>query len=296
MSTSIVIASKVGPPFLTHCLRSLESQAGEMRAEVIVVTCADAPWVEAIARDFPRARLLRLPGPATVPALRREGVLAATGDVVAVIEEHCVAGERWLEEAVKALAAGPYGAVGGPVADNNYRRLRDWVVYFCEYNGYLPPAPDAETWDLNGANIAYRRQLLVKHQALLDGGYWEATLHPVLRAEGVAFRSVPGMVVRHCGPFDLLYYLRQRYWFSRAFAGARAGQLPFLHRAAYLAAAPVIPALLLWRMGLRVWRKRCRRGRFLASVPLIALALTAYVVGEWVGYLAGPGDALLKVE
>jgi hypothetical protein len=29
---------------------------------------------------------------------------------------------------------------------------------------------------------------------------------------------------------------------------------------------------------------------------LIAVALLAYVAGEWVGYLAGPGDALLKVE
>jgi hypothetical protein len=118
----------------------------------------------------------------------------------------------------------------------------------------------------------------------------------VLLAEGVIFRSLPEMVVRHCGPFDFLYYLRQRYWFSRAFAGARAVRLPTSRRAAYLAAAPLVPGLLLARMALRVWRKRCRRAWFAASLPLIAVALTAYVAGEWVGYLAGPGDALLRVE
>lgn len=296
MSISIVIASKVGPPFLYNCLHSLASQAGQMQAEVIVVSCGNEPWVEAVACEFPWVRLLKRPAPATVPSLRREGVLAATRDFVAIIEEHCIAGERWLEEAWKALAGGHYGAVGGPVLDNNYRRLRDWVVYFCEYNGYLPPAPDAETWDLNGANIAYRRELLLKHERSLEGGYWEATLHPILLAEGVKFRSLPQMIVRHCGPFGFLYYLRQRYWFSRAFAGARAARLPLARRALYLAAAPVVPALLWARMAARVWRKRCRRGWFAASLPLIAVALTAYVAGEWVGFLAGPGDALLKVE
>jgi hypothetical protein len=37
-------------------------------------------------------------------------------------------------------------------------------------------------------------------------------------------------------------------------------------------------------------------GKFAASLPLFVPALTALVAGEWVGYLAGPGDALSKVE
>jgi len=211
-------------------------------------------------------------------------------------EEHCVAAEGWLHEAVKALESGAYGACGGPVVDDNYGRLRDWVVYFCEYNGYLPPFEDGETADLNGANIAYRRQLLLRHEARLAEGYWEASLHPILLAEGVRFRSVPAMRVHHCGPFGFGYYLRQRYWFSRAFAGARLPSLSTGQRLTYLVAAPLIPVALLARMAGRVWRKRCRRGRFLASAPLISVAPLAYVAGEWIGYLAGPGDALLKVE
>ena len=232
----------------------------------------------------------------TVPALRRRGVLQAQGDIVAIIEEHCVAGEGWLHQAVGALEGSAYGACGGPVVDNNYRRLRDWVVYFCEYNGYLPPFEEGETTDLNGANIAYRRHLLLRHERRLAEGYWEACLHPILLAEGVRFRSVPAMRVHHCGPFDLVYYLRQRYWFSRAFAGARRATLSPRRRLAYLTAAPLVPAALLARMAGRAWRKRCRRGWFLASSPLISVALLAYVAGEWIGYLVGPGDALLKVE
>ena len=296
MQVSVVIASIVGPPFIDNCLSSLEAEVRRFGAEVIVVACGTEAYASRIAGRFPWVRVVHRPERETVPELRCRGVLEAKGDIVAIIEEHCVAGENWIEEAVRGLEGSQYGAVGGPVVDSDYRRLRDWVVYFCEYNGYMPPFAEGETWDLNGANIAYRREVLLGHRQLLGQGYWEASLHPALLAKGVKFRSVPRMRVHHCGPFDFVYYLQQRYWFSRAFAGSRAKSLPASRRLVYLLAAPLIPAVLLARMGARVWRKRCRVGWFFASVPLIAVALMAYVTGEWVGYLAGPGDALLKVE
>jgi hypothetical protein len=182
------------------------------------------------------------------------------------------------------------------VVDHAYARLRDWVVYFCEYNGSLPPAPDGEVCDLNGANIAYRRHVLMDHQPLLGEGYWEASLHPTLLATDVKFLSVPAMVVQHRGPFAFGYYLQQRYWFSRAFAGARAQTWPAWRRLAYLIAAPLLPAILSGRMARRIWRKRCHVGKFMQSLPLLIPVLTVFVAGEWMGYLAGPGDALSKVE
>ena len=36
--------------------------------------------------------------------------------------------------------------------------------------------------------------------------------------------------------------------------------------------------------------------KFAQSLPLLIPALIVYVAGEFVGYLAGPGDALLRVE
>lgn len=295
-SLSVVIASIVGPPFIDDCLASLEQEARELEAQVIVVACGKDEYAERLRRKFPWAEVIHRARRETVPELRRLGVQHARGEIVAIIEEHCLAGKQWLHRALDGHTGGDYGAVGGPVADDAYRRPVDWVVYFCEYNGSLPPAPEGETDTLNGANIAYRRQVLLDHWDLLGAGYWEASLHPVLLAEGVKLRSVPDMVVHHRGPFGFGYYLRQRYWFSRAFAGARGSALPASRRLAYLIAAPVVPALLLARMGLRVWQKRCHVGAFARSIPLLVPALTAFVAGEWVGYLFGPGDALLKVE
>jgi hypothetical protein len=220
-AASVVIASIVGPPFIDGCLRSLERQAAEANAEVIVVASGSAEYAARIRHGFPWTRLIHREGRESVPELRRHGVEAASGSVVAVIEEHCTAAEDWLAVARQALADGVHGAAGGPVCDADYQRLRDWVVYFCEYNGSLPPAAAGETRELNGANIAYRREVLLTHRHLLGSGYWEATLHPVLLNAGIRFLSAPGMRVFHQGPFDFGYYLRQRYWFSRAWAAWR---------------------------------------------------------------------------
>jgi|SRR5579862_3356379 len=291
---SVVIASIVGPPFIDECLLSLEDQARECAAEVIVVACGDTNYAERIRRKFPWVQVIHRPERETVPDLRLHGVKQARAAIVAVIEEHCLAAPDWLDAALKAHAGGQYGVVGGPVVHHAYRRIRDWVVYFCEYNGYLPPWPDGDTYNLGSANIAYSRDLLVRYESLLSGGYWEAALHPRLLADGIKFRSVGGMVVYHRGPFDYGYYLQQRYWFSRAFAGAR--QLPASRKIAYFLASPAVPFLLLGRMAQRVVRQRCRLEKFAQALPLLIPVVVVYVAGEFVGYLAGPGDALLKVE
>lgn len=293
---SVVIASKVGPPFIDQCLASIENEVAALGAEAIVVAAGPAPYAARIAAAFPWARVVHAPDLARVPALRRRGVEEATGALVAVIEEHCSAADDWLQQAVAAHAAGDYGAVGGAITDDDYERLRDWVVYFCEYNGALPPVPEGDTDHLNDANIAYRRSLLLDHVELLDDGYWPMTLHPTLRQEGVAFRSVPAMVVYHRGPFDFAYYLRQRFWFSRAFAGVRARRRSPGWRLAYLLGAPLIPVMLLGRMTRQVLAKRCRIRQFILTLPLTVTALCVLVAGEWIGCLVGPGDALSKVE
>lgn len=293
---SVVIASKVGAPFIDQCLASIAQQAADLDAEVIVVTPGSEDYAARIKDQFPWVRIVRDPSITKVPALRRRGVEEATGDYVAIIEEHCSAAPDWLQQAQAALARGNYAAVGGAITDYGYDRLRDWVVYFVEYNGSLPPVAAGETDSLNEANIAYRRQLLLEHKDLLDEGYWQMTLHPTLLARGHKLLAAPEMVVYHRGPFDFLYYLHQRFLFSRAYAGVRAQAQSPVRRLAYLVAAPIIPLLLLGRMTRTVLRKRHRVGAFVRTLPLTVPAVAVLVAGEWIGCLLGPGNALAEVE
>ncbi|HEV8384365.1 MAG TPA: glycosyltransferase family 2 protein [Candidatus Acidoferrales bacterium] len=292
---SVVIASIVGTPFIDECVASVLAQKGAPEFEVIVVDCRGAENVARLKQKFPQVRFVEQAQRETVPKLRRIGVEQASGEIVAIIEEHCLAKDDWLATIANSLTP-EYVACGGPISDYNYARLRDWVTYFVEYNSSLPPWPDGATSFINGANLAYRRDALLANLPLLDHGYWEATVNPKLLAEGKKFRSVPAMTVYHRGPFDYFYYLRQRYLFSRAFSGARRASLSAGQRAAYLLAAPLVPFLLFARMGARVFEKKCRIGKFFASAALIFPALCVYTVGEWMGYAFGPGRALMEVE
>jgi len=294
-AVSVVIASIVGPPFIDDCLASVFAQKNAPAFEVIVVDCRGPENVARLSQRFPEAHFIQLTQRETVPQLRRIGVENARGGIVAVIEEHCLAAENWLATLSSAFSPG-YAAVGGPVDFQTDGRLRDWITYFIEYNSYLPPWPDGDTFNVGSANAAYRKETLDANLSLLSEGYWEAALHPKLLAEGARFRSVPGMIVYHRGPFDYFYYVRQRYLFSRAFAGARRETLSGAKRAVYLLAAPAIPFVLLARMASRVLAKKCHPGKFLVCLPLLIPAMASYVFGEWMGYAFGPGNALMEVE
>ncbi len=293
---SVIIASKVGAPFIDQCLESIRAETRMLDAEVIVVAAGAADYAARLARDFPWTRVVHAPDVRKVPALRRRGLEQSSGDHIAIIEEHCSAKDDWLTKGIAAHARGRYAAVGGPVADFDYDRLPDWAVYFMEYNSALPPWRAEETAHLHDVNIMYRRDALVAHAELLGEGYWPMTLHPTLIAEGGKFLSVPDMLVYHRGPFPFAYYLHQRYLFSRAFAGVRARNQSALKRWAYLVGGPLVPFFLLARMSATVMKKRCRVGKFLRALPLLGPAVVVLVAGEWVGCLLGPGDALSEVE
>ncbi|MBI3950388.1 MAG: glycosyltransferase [Acidobacteria bacterium] len=294
---SVVIASGAGGEFLFRCLDSLREQAIEQAAEVIVVDRCGGDTLVRLDREYPFVTVVRagLDHRPSVPELRLLGVKRARGDIVAIIEEHCIAPPHWIGTIRSSFQNGDV-ALGGPILDNNFRRVRDWVVYFSEYHNYLPPWPEAERYALNGANIAYRREKLLEYQDMLGSGYWEIVLHPHLAKNGHSFRSVPQMGVYHTGPFDYSYYLGQRYLLSRAWGGAQREKVKLAKRLVYLMAAPVFPVLLLARIAHCVFQSGHRVDKFLVSLPLLVPVAIAYVWGEWLGYLCGVGDALERVE
>ncbi len=292
---SIVIASCAGEPFIGRCLRSVDAQRHVGNLECIVVDRVSGEVAEGIEREFPWVTLVRGEPGQSVPDLRREGVVRAQADYVAVIEEHCVAGKDWIRTILSCIED-KIAVVGGVVQHNDYRRLMDWAVYFTEYNSYMPPVERGDTYDVCAANCVYRRDLLLENLPESGSGYWEAVVNDKLLEAGHSFRAEPELVVHHTGPFGLRYYLGQRFLFSRAFGGVRRREVPAWYRGAYLVLAPLFVPVLWLRTARRVIGKRQRAGKFLMVSPHMIPILCVYVFGEWVGYLAGPGDSLSRIE
>jgi hypothetical protein len=260
-----------------------------------VIDRAGGEVADSIERNFPWVTVVRRPAGESVPDLRRCGIGLAKSEYVAIIEEHCIARNDWIATILRCIQE-PVAAIGGVVEDANYDRLMDWAVYFTEYNSYMPPVERSETHDVCAANCVYRRDLLVRHLQDAGSGYWEAGLNNKLLAAGERFLSEPDLVVYHTGPFSLFYYLRQRFLFSRAFAGVRKQHASLLFRIAYLFLAPILIPLLWARTTARVFGKRHRIDKFIQVVPYMVPITATYVLGEWLGFLAGTGDSLSKIE
>lgn len=292
---SVVIASCVGSPFITNCLRSLEEQIKHNNVECLVVDRTGGEIPELIERQFPWVKVHRRSPGASVSDLRSFGISEAKADYVAIIEEHCVAREDWIATILRSIQE-PVAAIGGVVEDAKYDRLTDWAVYFTEYNSYMPPAERGRTQDVCTANCVYRRGLLLKYLPEAGSGYWEAGLNLRLTEAGETFVSEPELVVFHTGPFGFGYYLRQRYLFSRAFAGIRRAHVSTAFRAAYLLLSPFLIPLLWARTASRVFAKRRHIGKFLKVTAHLIPITATYVFGECVGFLAGEGDSLSKIE
>jgi hypothetical protein len=294
--TTIVIASGAGGEFLFRCLASLREQAAARGAEIVVVDRVGDATRGRIAREHPGVRVIAAPTDhrASVPELRRIGVEQARTPIVAVLEEHCTAPAAWLQAIEQSFAEGD-AALGGPILADRFTRVRDWVVYFSEYHEFMPPWSDGERSALNGANIAYDHRRLLGHRGVLDSGYWEVVLHPVLARDGT-FRALNAMGAVHTGPFDFGYYLRQRYLLSRVWGGTQKKRVSAAVALAHIAVAPLFPFMMLARIAARVAPRPALRGRFVAALPMLFVAMCALTIGETLGYLFGPGRALEEVE
>ncbi len=297
-SLSVVIASGAGGEFLFRLLDALRPQVESEGCEVVVGDRVGGATAERLAGDFRWVTVVPVGRGAdgrkpSVPQLRAAAVARASGEVVAVIEEHCRPPAGWLR-AIQESFQPDDAAIGGPILDDGWKRRRDWVVLFSEYHNYLPPWPDGPRPLLNGANAAYRRTLLEKHRDLLTAGYWEVVLHPRLAQEG-RMRGLQRLGVHKTGPFDYGYYLRQRFLLSRVWGAMQREKVSAAKRAFYLVAAPLFPFLLLARIAARA-AKSPYLGQFLATLPLLVPVAVAYVLGEWSGYAFGFGNALEEVE
>lgn len=292
---SIVVASVNGAGHLDACLAALSKQRGSVRAEIVVADCCGEDTRNLAARKYPAVRFFSFAERLTIPQLRAFGIVQSTGDVVAQTEDHCVPAEDWFVRIVEAHRT-PYVAIGGTIENGSTERLVDWAVFLCEYNRHIKPVPAGVTDDLPGPNLAYKREALAHLQDLLAAGRWENFLNGRLQQLGYELYLDPSIVVYHCKSFGVGEFLYQRFHYGRSFAGMRLEGAPSWRRAFFVAGSLALPPLLIGRIAARVFGRRRHRLIFLKVFPLLSLFVLSWTAGEFVGYLAGPGDSLARVE
>jgi hypothetical protein len=282
---SVVVASFSGEAALRSCLDSLGTE--HEAAEVIVSAALDPMAMDALARHHPEACLVPAPAGTDVFRLRALGLARATGDVAALVEDHCVAGPGWLSALAGAAGDGPVFA-GGAVESAAGSSLWQWALYLVEYGALMPPVAGGRA--LLAVNAAYPRRALEACRGVWETGFHDNEVHDALRGRGHRPVVANGATVRshlRLSPARALAHLFRGGRRFGAYRGARAGAGERVLRAA---AAPLVPFVLLARLTARLARRRPHAlPRLVLALPSVALMLAAWSAGELAGQATGTG-------
>ncbi len=294
-SVSVVIAWVNDYGLLEPVLNALTREQTSPPHEVIVATRLQGPMVERLRAQYPSVQIIEGGPRDTIPALRAAAIEQSSGLYVAVTEDHCVPCKDWITSIQRSMS-GEVVAVGGPVEQGTFQRLRDWAAFLTEYAFAIGPCDAGPIGGLPGNNVAYRRELCDGLVETLKDQRWESFHHSqVIEGEKV-FWLDPNMIVGHNRPFDFFYFLMQRYYFCRSYAGMRWSNPSMKQRMIYGLGSAILPPML-WLRSLRVLLKKRRYvGRYLCLSPLIALYFVAGALGEMAGYFFGSQQSLERVE
>lgn len=272
--------------------------ADGVRYEIVIVDRLNDALSARLARDYPRVLHICCCNSLSLPEMRTIAFEASRGAIVAVTEDHCVPAPGWLRIVYDAFRNGDPStvALGGSVINGITDTGFDWATFLCEYSFFSPPVAEGPTLILPGMNIAYRRDVLESvPRSVLTSGFWETTLHTRLVEAGGVLRSSNAVQMYHCKRFSISLFARQRFIYSQYYAGLRFGNEGAAKRLVAALASLALPPILLWRMQ-RSARSKGLSREFVAALPALVMLVVIWALGESVGALVGPRDALARIE
>jgi hypothetical protein len=279
-------------------IEALDPAVSGEPCEIVIADRLQDKLTARIRRDYPRVKVVDCPPEMTLPEMRTRAFEASSAPIVAVTEDHCVPTPAWARTITTAFGQGgpDLVAVGGSVVNGVTDTGLDWATYLCEYSAFSPPVAQGDSAILPGMNVAYRRSALENlPRELLSSGFWETTIHSLLLNNGGRFLSLNELVMLHKKRFSWGLFASQRFTYSRYFAGLRFGSAGLPKRLAASVASLALPPLLLMRAVRAARGKGLGREMWRASPYLVPLYII-WAVGESVGALLGPGDALAMIE
>jgi glycosyltransferase involved in cell wall biosynthesis len=333
---SVIVCSHNGERTLPVTLAHVRQQTlSRSRYEVIVVDDGSDDDTSALARAA-GVQVVRLAIPAGLAAARNAGVGAAAGAIVAFTDDDCAPARNWLAALSSSFADAAVDGVGGKVVPDcrngfllRYLQARNPLtplpaeLLACSSAGYRlrlylrsvvvsepEPAAGAPLYCAVGANMAFRRELIVElggfDEAFTFGGEEEDLCRRAhSRPHGARLRHEPDAVVVHRfepRPGDLLRRARAYGIGNARGAIKHHDRRPIVYpfpilissailralktgRRATLALGLLAPLATYSRWPVRAWRERSVEP---LAYPYLQLAQEACtMLGELQGWHAG---------
>lgn len=277
-SLSVVVASSPAGT-ADACGGALEAELAP-GDEVVWVGGGPPPrWAGVVVRS----------GAAGRGTLYREGFDAATHRFVAFTDTTTVVLPGWRRSAVAELDAGA-AAVGGPVLPAGASNRRTFAGFAVEYGVHAAPPYRSAAGDVAANNVAYDRGALA---AVLEPGepVWKSVVDARLAAADRPPVLAPCMRVSSVKRYVMRDLASNRARHGRLYGAQQAQRWSVPGRAFRAAGCVALPLVAYGRLAARLRVDAALRRAFVASSPLIFVALVSWSAGEAVGLCTGTGSS-----
>lgn len=295
---SVVVTVVQGGDAVPRFLTALLNQDTAPSMEILVPVDASIREVLALQGRFPTVRFLDLGTLHTARAITTSGgqhelydrrraaaLLAATGELVAILEDRGIPRADWARTAVE-LHRQPWAVIGGAI-EPAPSGLMEWALYICDFSRYALPFEGGPAAWVSDVNVTYKRAALETTKSLWADRFHEPAVHWELQRRGEALRLQPEMVVDHersRRPLGVL--IIERFHWGRLFGYIRGQKVGRARGLLLVAGAPLVPLIVLMRHA-RVHVRRGDGWRFVQAAPAVLTFLVAWAVGEAFGTLTG---------
>jgi len=293
---SAVLVMPRGFGELAESLRHLRAQTRPGSIEVVLVhTTARAAEIDRSAfagfRGFRTLALDRIP---TVASAFVAAFEQATGDVIALVEDHVMLEPEWAE-AVLAAHASPSAAVAPQMTNGNPATATSWANFLASFSEAAVPRPAGPVECGPGHNTSYKRAVLQQYGQELTALYQsERSFHYRLHDDGHVIVHEPRARLSHLNISVPVEAMRHALLGGVLFGAYRGRSMSTGEKAARTLLAPAVPPLRLWRTA-----RMCARASTLVPFKvwlLLPVVLLAHAVGEAVGYWRVVGNVEDRYE
>ncbi len=295
---SVILTVVEGEPAMSRCLEALARQENAPPFEVLIPYDDTVAETAVLAERFPQFRFMPLgaliPTPRPKDAFeehelfdrrRAEGMKAARGRLIAILEDRGAPREDWARAMVEAHAATPAAAIGGGMLNAALSPIGR-ALFACDCGRYQPPFQEGEVEYASDLNICYTREALDAVRDLWSERYQETRVNWTLRDQGrrLLLSSKP-MIIHKRGAAPLSRILGERMHWGRVFAIQRGERWTPTRSLIAAAATVILPFILLLRHTRLMRAKGASVGYILGALPAFAVILPAWSLGEALGYL-----------
>ena len=276
---SVIVGSLDAAGSLGECLTALVESCAGIDAEILVVDASDDDSAD-VARSFPGVRITSLPAGTLVPALWGAGLREARGRVVAFTIAQCLVDGGWARSLLDGIAAGAVG-VGGRLDVRRDTGATGRATFYLRYSAWLATR-DGPAHEISGDNAAYDHQALRSVRESAAAPFWEVEAHARFRALGRELVVHPGATAWFSDETPLATMAARRFAHGRH-SGAFRVRSGIRTRWQMVLGAPLVPLVLLVRVGRRVALAPRHALGFVSSLGAFLVLATAWAAGEAIG-------------